>query len=88
MSFVEEMQQKHNQEKLDQLAYDIKCHAEYRYHKVNLQKGVDVKHKWIFSYQLIGYGQLVWDRLVEMGFKPHFTWGGDWGGGAGIYIRW
>lgn len=88
MNFREELQHEYFQEQLDKIRDDITEYVGRRYYKVLLEQDIDFRCKWLFSYQLIGYGQLVWDELIALGFKPQFTWGGECAGGPGIYIRW
>lgn len=91
MNFRERLQQQMNNDfdlRLSSLEGLISRFRDRRYLKIDLQENVDFQRKYFFWHKLLEPGQRICDKLVELGFKPEFTFGGDWSGGPGFYIRW
>jgi hypothetical protein len=89
MTFKEELMAEYTQAQMETLKERIQVahNSGHRHYKVLLTK-VDFKRKYLFSYQLMGYGKVMWDQLLQLGFTPRFTSGGDWSGGPGLWVEW
>jgi hypothetical protein len=89
MTFKEELMAAYTEAQVNGLKNSIQVAANNgaRSLKLPLTK-IDFKRRYLFHYELVGHGKVMWDELVKLGFTPSFTFGGDWGGGPGLWIEW
>lgn len=88
MTFKDDLTNVITDDRLDDLKQKIYLERDRRTYRIEMQSGIDVVHYWIFGFKLLPPGQKIWDELVKLGFKPTFSWGGEWLGGAHIRVRW
>lgn len=81
MTLKEELQAKLNEEWLDRISFiegDIRDNINDQYYSIELKLGVDVVEDWLGRPKFLTSGQAIWDKLVSLGFEPHYCVSSKW----------